>query len=129
MADRMFHPLAGALEQKTVHLYGTITIGSTGAVSASSGKGIASIVRSDVGKYTITLSDAYNSLLWADAVVLDDTDSDPVSVGIVARLFSQAVSSAKTVVIQFYDFTDGSPADPADGALVMLKFELKNSSV
>jgi len=133
MADRMFHPLAGALEQKVVHLYGKMVVGAAGAVTSYTGKGIASIALDTAGpvdgRYHITLSDKYNDLLWGDVMVLDDTDSDPLSVGVVARLYAEAVDSTKIVTVQFYDFTDGSPVDPASGATVYFKLELKNSSV
>lgn len=130
MANRIFYPSKGCLEIDVCELFCEINIGSTGAVSSSSGKGIASVVRNSAGKYTITLSDSYNKLLWADVAVLDDTNSDPVSVGTVGRLFSEDVDgSTPTLAIQFYDFTDGSAADPADGAKVFVKIQLRNSSV
>lgn len=130
MANRRFLPPLGALEVDVVELFGKISIGASGAVSSSSGKGIASVVRNSAGKYTITLSDRYNSLLYASAIVLDDTNSDPVTVGIQPRLFSEAVNNATpTIVIQFYNHTDGSAADPANGALVYFTAKLRNSSV
>lgn len=130
MADRNFYPAHGALEVSCISLWCEINIGSTGAVSSSSGLGIASVVRDSAGKYTITLADSYNKLLWADVALLDDTNSDPTSVGIVGRLYSEDVDAATPVVtIQFYDFTDGSAADPASGAKVYVKIELRNSSV
>jgi hypothetical protein len=131
MANRSFLPPLGHLEVDVVELFGTITIGASGAVSASSGKGIASVVKETAaGQYTITLSDRYNSLLFASAVVLDDTNSDPVTVGIQPRLLSQDVNNATpTVAIQFYDHTDGSAANPASGAVVYVSIKVRNSSV
>lgn len=130
MADRSFHPWKGGLEIDPVVLWGTITIGATGAVSSSSGKGIASVVRDSAGKYTITLSDRYNAFLWGSANVLNSTLSDPTTVGIYANLFSEAVNNATpTVVIQFVALDDGAAADPANGAVVYFKLEMRNSSV
>jgi hypothetical protein len=130
MANRMFHPNGGALEQRVVTLYGTATIGASGAVSASTGKGIATIVRTSAGKYTVTLSDSYNSLMYGDCKLLHSTLSDPNTVGIYANLFSTAVTGATpTVVFQFQNVTDGAAADPASGAVIYFKFDLKNSTV
>lgn len=131
MADRRFLPALGHLEVDVVELFGTITIGSSGAVSASTGKGIASVVKeSAAGQYTITLSDRYNALLMASAIILDDTDSDPVTVGIQPRLLSQAVNNATpTVKFQFYNHTNGAAANAADGAVVYFQIKLRNSSV
>lgn len=131
MANRMFQQPAGSLEVGCVTLYGTITIGSTGAVSASTGKGITSVTRNSAGKYTVLLNDTYNSLLFADAKILHSTLSDASTVGIYANIFSQAVATAAapTVIFQFVALDDGAAADPASGAVIYYKIEVKNSSV
>lgn len=128
MAGRLFLPPGGHLEVNVIGLYGAITFGSTGAVASSSGKGIASVVRNSTGNYTVTLSDSYNALLWAGVALLDSAASDPSTVGVLARIYSQDMS-AKTVSVQFYAADDGAAADPASGAQALLKFELRNSSV
>lgn len=130
MADRMFLPPGGGLELDIIELYGTITIGSTGAVSASSGKGISAVVRNSAGQYKVTLTDTYSSFLWANAVVLNTADSDPTSVGVTNRVKAQAVTSATpTVTFQFYNVATGAAADPASGAVIYVALKLKNSSV
>lgn len=131
MADRMFHPFGGALEQKVVHLYGAITIGASGAVASSTGKGIFSVTKeSSAGQYTIRLADQYNSLLWAGFTLLDGTDESPATVGTHMRLNSASVSaSTPVVVLQCYAGDDGADANPAEGAVIYFKLELKNSSV
>ncbi len=128
MAGRLFLPHGGNLEVNVIGLYGSITFGSSGAVSASSGKGIASVVRNSTGNYTITFSDSYNALLWAGVSLLDSAASDPSSVGVLSRIHAQDMS-AKTVTIQFFASDDGAAADPASGAQAILKFDLRNSSV
>jgi hypothetical protein len=130
MANRSFHKPLGALEIDVATLYGTVTFGATGAVSASTGKGITSVTRNSAGKYTVLLADTYNALLWADGIILDTVNSDPVTVGVVPRLYSQAVNNATpTVVFQFYDVSGGEVADPASGAVLYYKIEMRNSSV
>lgn len=130
MASRRFLPPLGALEVDVVELFGSITIGASGAVTASEGKGVSSVTRDSAGKYTITLSDRYHKFLCGSAVILDDTNSDPVTVGIQPRFFSEAVNtSSPTVAIQFYNHTNGAAADPASGAIVYFTLKLRNSSV
>lgn len=114
-------------------LFGQFAVGATGAptLATAASKGITSVVRNSAGKYTVTLQDSYAAFLWADAKLLDATNSDPTTVGCVAKLVSASVNGATaTVVIQFYDTVSPfTAADPRNGATVLLKVELRNSSV
>lgn len=130
--NRSFHKPLGSLEIDVVTIYGSYAVGATGActLDTQNSKGVASVVRNSAGKYTITLSEPVQKFLWGDAQLLDDTNSDPTTVGVLPRLFSAGVTAATpTFVIQFFNYTDGSAADPADGATVYFKLELRNSSV
>ena len=132
MANRSFYPNHQSLEVDCVHLWAEINIGASGAVSSSSGLGIASVTKETAaGQYTIALTDSYNKLLWAGISLLDDADSDPTSVAVSARIQSEDVDSdsAPELVIQGYDVTDGSAANFANGAKLLVKIELRNSSV
>lgn len=130
MANRMWLPHAGCLEVDVVTLFCKITIGASGAVSASSGKGIASVARSSAGKYLVTLSDQYNSLLGFSLGQLHSTDSDPATVGVHMRLDAEAVNNATpTVTVQCFAGDDGADADPASGAIIYVTLQLRNSSV
>lgn len=131
MANRMWLPPAGSLEVSVVELFGSITIGATGAVSAQSGKGIGTITRTSAGLYSIPLTDTYSSFLWGGITLLDSASSDPSTVGTASRFKSQAVSSgtAPLVTIQMYASDDGAAADPASGAVIYFTLKLKNSSV
>lgn len=128
MANRSFHKPLGHLEIDVVTLFGTITIGASGAVSSSTGKGIASVALSGTGGYIVTLSDTYNALLYADAKVLDATDENPASVGIHTRLHAANVSTP-SVTFQCFAGDDGADAHPADGAVIYFMIVLRNSSV
>lgn len=131
MADRMFRDGAKTLDIDLVELFANATIGSTGAVSSSSAgtNGVATVARTSAGKYTLTLQDAYVGFRWADVQVLAGTLADPQTVGVWATLFSQDVTSAKTVVFQFQNVATGAAADPASGAVLYFRICLKNSSV
>lgn len=132
MADRAFHNGHKALELEIVHLYGRFTVGAAGAptlVTASS-KGITSVARNSAGEYKIVLADRYIALLWGNVQLLTTTGSDPATIGIHARLEDDQTASAnKYIQVQFYALDDGAAADPANGATVLLKFELKNTTV
>lgn len=132
MANRNFFGNSYSLEVDNVTLWAEINVGSSGAVSSSSGLGIASVTKeSTAGQYTIALSDNYNKLLHASIMVLDDTNSDPTTVAIIGRVLSEAVSSssAPAIVIQGVALDDGAAANFASGAKILVKIELRNSSV
>lgn len=135
MSSHSFHRMLGALEIDVVHLYARFTVGAAGVatiVSAPGSKGITSIVRSAAGKYVVTLDDAYYQFLMGHAVVQDATNSDPTTVGVLARVFSETVSTPANpgvVTIQFYNVANGSAADPRNGAVVLVKLEMRNSTV
>ena len=133
MANRMFIPPLGHLEVGVVKLYCKMTIAGSGAVTlvSASSKGIASVTLGTTGKYTIALTDTYNSLLHATYTLLDDTNSDPATVGVFLRTFSEDVASgtAPAVVMQSFAGDDGAAANPASGATITVELTLKNSSV
>lgn len=132
MANRTFHPNQGSLEINVVHLYGTITVGSSGAVASSTGKGIASVTKESAdGQYTVALQDSYNALLYANIQTLHSTDSAASTVGIVGRINSADVASstAPVVVFQMFALDDGADANPAEGAVLYFQITLRNSSL
>lgn len=129
MANHTFRQPLGSIEVDMVSLYGALTIGASGAITASSGKGWTA-ARTSTGKYTITLDGSYSAFMWGDAKIMNSALSDPTTVGIYANTFSEAVSSTTpTVVFQFVALDDGAAADPASGATVHFKIDVRNSSV
>ncbi len=137
MASRTFRPPLGALEVDVVELFATLTIGTSGSISASGGdaegKGFASFTKeSAAGKYTLELEDTYQELLWAGITLEDATASDSASVGTLFRVFSEnvaGVSADPTIVIQAYASDDGAAANCRDGAVVKVCLKLRNSTV
>jgi len=130
MANRLFLPFLGCLEVDVVELFGSCVIGASGAVSSYSGKGITSITRLSAGKYSVNMADRYNLFLYGSCNLLDDTNSDPATVGVHNRLFSEAVNNATpAVVFQFIAMDDGAAADPAAGATLYFNLKVRNSSV
>jgi len=130
LADRNFFRNHMSLETDVVHLYARITIGASGAVSSSSGLGIASVVKqASAGQYTVTLSDRYNQLLHANVTVISAVDAAQ-TVGTAYRIQSEAVNSATpNLIIQASDTATGADANPTSGDILLLKIELRNSSL
>lgn len=131
MADRLFLPPLGALEVSVVEIFCEVNIGASGAVTSSSGKGCGTVTRTSAGLYRIPLSDSYNKLLWAGVTLLDDTDSDPATVGVHSRIEAEDVDGTSTpfVDVQFFAGDDGAAADPASGAKWYACLKLRNSAV
>lgn len=127
MANRNFNRYQ-ALTKEVKALFAQVAIGASGAPTLSAAKslGVASIVRNSAGNYTITLSDKYMDLLQV-SISRELAAGSPAALGgFVVR--SQAVASAKTIVVEFVDAT-GAAADPANGTTLRLKIDVKNSSV
>lgn len=98
----------------------TFADGGADDPSIVSGVGVASIVRNDVGDYTITLSDAYNSLKAFKGIVLASS-----AVDLRFQMHSEAVASSKT--IRFYALAGATPTDPTASQSCLFKFEFKNA--
>jgi len=136
MADRTFHPLDGSLDRKVVELFGHLTIGATGAITAEDSNGF-STARTGVGLYTITLQDKYprspadyvtkgtftSPLLDMDFLILDAGTRSFLQMSIV----SQTVHTDGKINIVF-DSSANTPADPNSGCTIRLRIVLKNSS-
>lgn len=120
MADRGFHRKQ-ALEKEIKDLHASVNIGATGAPTIASAPGVASVVRNGAGDYTVTLQDKFVSLRFFEVMHKSSSAED-----LTFQMHSESVASAKTV--RFLCLTAGTPTDPANGDVLFLKFELKNTS-
>lgn len=130
MANRQFSQFRYSLEKAVVDLYAKVAIGATGAPTLSRGKGIASISRTSAGLYVITLQDKYNALLHVSCAQIDGTV--PMTAP-VFNVVSETVGSTKLVTVQFTAATAAGDttlvaADPDNGATLLIKITLSNSS-
>lgn len=121
MANRNFNRKQ-ALEKEVKDLYVKVSIGATGAPTLTSRIGIESIVRNGAGDYTLTLQDKYHALKFFDVVHLRSTAQD-----LNFQLHSEDVNGDRE--IRFLCLTGASETDPADGQQLLIKLELKNTSV
>lgn len=128
MANRQFSQLSYTLEKQVVNLFCTVNIGSTGAptlVTANASKGVSTIVRNGVGKYTITLKDTYYKFFQISPNVIN---TNGIAAAPNFALISQAVNTlaAPTIVIQFS--SGGSATELASGDVIYFNITLGNSS-
>lgn len=111
-----------ALEKEVKDLYLKVSFGASGAPTIVTGYGFASITRTGAGDYKVTLSDRYSSLKFIEGIFLSSSAQD-----IRLQLKAEAVLSSKT--FDFYTLTGASATDPANGQVLFLKVEVKNTSV
>lgn len=90
-------------------------------LSESSVLGIASIARNEAGDFTLTLDDKWPSLKAMKAIHLATSAAD-----LNVQMHSETVSTDKQ--IRFFTLAGATKTDPADGTLMFIKLELKNSS-
>lgn len=129
MADRYFKDQVKTLEGGIVELYGKLTFGSSGAISAQSCKGFSvAIVDSTAGRYTVTLEDKYPEFKGCD-VTLQGPDSSALTTADGNQHVVRAVNMAnKTFLLQLVRTDTGADADPTSGTIAYLKITLKNST-
>lgn len=121
MANRNWNRLQ-ALEKEVKHLHADVSIGSSGAPTITKALGIASIARDSAGVYTVTLDDKFMRLMDFRVTQLVASAED-----LKFQLVAESVSSAKTV--QFRCIAVGTETDPSSGSRLLIKLELKNSSI
>lgn len=86
--------------------------------------GISEVRRNDLGDYSIILAQPFYALKSFKAIVLASSAADHT-----IQLKSEAVSTSGAAEVRFLVLTAGSPADPADGSKILIKLQVKNSSV
>ena len=111
-----------SLEKEVKDLYARITIGASGAPTLTTGYGFASISRTSTGLYVLTLSDSYASLKYFSGIHQHTSAED-----LNFQIKSEDVLSTKTIT--FFTLAGGSVADPANGDVLLLKVEVKNTTI
>lgn len=124
MASRTFHPMQ-ALNREVKIIAGSFAPAGTGAPTDVKGRGF-SVARTSAGVFTITLEDKYIELLDAQATLQLASAADQF-----LQFGAIDVVSAKTIVINVWDASDGAVADISANANNRINFclKLRNSSV
>ncbi len=123
MANRAYHRVQ-SLAREVKSLYAYVSIGSSGAPTLNANKslGVASITRDSAGVYIVTLQDKYSALLHMDVMQLQATAQN-----LTFQVEAESVASAKT--IQFQCKAAATETDPTSGSVLLIKIDVKNSSV
>lgn len=107
-------------------LFAKITFAADGVptlvTSGGNSKGVASISQTDVGEYTLTLSQTFNAFLTMNACFIGDEGAQAPDVVVAA----EDVRVAKT--INFLTQAGGVNANPGEGEELRLQIVLKNTS-
>lgn len=125
MASSYFFQNFQAKEPDVIKLFGKVAIGASGAptLDAVNSKGIASIVRTGAGAYTITLDEAYNKF-YTLAALLQASSAEDITV----QLVSEAVSTSTAPTIAILCKAAAVATDPSDGSTLYLEISLKKTS-
>lgn len=120
MANRGFSRKQ-ALEKQVCEIYAKVTIGASGAPTLTTGYGVTSITRTSAGLYQLTLADKYTSLKNMEVIFLSSTAQD-----IRAQIKAETVATTK--LVDFFTLTGATETDPSSGQVMLIKFDLKNTS-
>lgn len=123
MAARNFvHGGMATLDRGMVMLCGTITGAGASALSATDCNGF-SVARTDVGKFTITLEDAYTALYGCSMQYLTATPNaaDPFQ----AVLTAETVATTKTITFETWDLDTTAATDITSGDKILIQILLR----
>lgn len=125
MASRNYFQNVRHLEEEIVVLLVKLTIGASGAVTLTRGKGVATAALTATGRYTLTLEDTYARLLGGSVTLL----SASATVDLQGKLNAETVatSTTKTVEIGTVNTSAGAPAEPASGTVIFVELILGNT--
>lgn len=126
MANRYFNQFHFSTIPMYTSLFVKISFGASGdptlVTSGGFSKGIASVSRTSAGLFVVTMSDTYNYLVGLKGCFVASGGPAAPDVSVNA----ESVASAKTVTIN--TMAGGVNTDPANGEVLLLEIELKNST-
>lgn len=124
MANRRFNRVQ-SLTREVKILHARVAIGASGAptLDVNDSVGIASITRDSAGVYDLVLDDQYNDLMHFNVIMLEATAED-----LTFQIESESVASS-TKTIKFQCKAAAVETDPSDGSVLLIRVELKNSSI
>ena len=121
MANRHFNGPVQSLWHKPVLVGGKIALSAAAAVSSSTIKG-ASVAKTGIGEYTITLEDKYSGIIGASLVAVDNSALD-----LSLEIASVDVSGAGTLKI--ITKIAATAANVTEALDILVTLHLNNSSV
>lgn len=121
MANRTFKDVQ-SLDSEVKTLYGAVTFGASGAVSAVSANGFTVTKPAGTGLYTVTLDDKYGALLGVDATLFNAGSAADSAVQL-----SSDFASGNTFQLQF--LTAGAAANALTGQKLYITIHVRNSAL
>lgn len=122
MANRTYHPVQ-SLDREIKLLYGFTLFGASGAVGTQDNLGFTvAKVAATTGRYTITLSDKYNSLLGCSFVPYNAGTAKGEQWEVRTLL-----TSGNTITLEYVSDA-GAAADVASGDGVFITLHLRNTT-
>lgn len=131
ITSRNFYRNVNHLEVDLVKLFGSVVIGSSGAVTSFQGGGIASVVKeSTAGQYTITLSDRFAFFLMGHFRTVGASALAVAAIQVLETpaTFQADIKSDGAITIQCLDFA-GAAVNPASGAELMFELVMRQSKI
>jgi len=123
MASEIFNNNTLSKENESVKLYALLTIGTSGAVTKTRGKGIASAALSTTGTYVLTLDSKYTRLLNLTGTVRRSTWA-----ALAVQILAETVASTKTITIGIGDYDTTALTEPTSGDLFYIEVTLGNTT-
>ncbi len=124
MADRLFENRIFTMANDTVMLHYEAPLDASGVVgTVVRGAGIASVAKSSLGNYLITLEDAYNFYLGIEIEFLKATDAE-----VRYQVSAEDVDGAKTINIKIFDLQSPSNAVNPVSCQMRMTIHLRNST-
>jgi hypothetical protein len=131
MANKYFSQFQYTYEKDTVSIFGSLTVGASGAVTSFAGGGISSITKeATAGQYSIVLSDHFQRLLMVKAINVDDAVSAWASIAILEdpAALQTDFKADKTFKIQLQDYA-AAAVNATSGAVIYFEITLRNTTV
>lgn len=122
MANRNFNRKQ-ALEKEVKELHADVAVGASGAPTLTKGMGIASITRNSAGLYTMVLQDNYVRLMGMEVMQVAASAQ-----ALAFQIAAEDVDGAKTIQFRCMD-SSAAATDPSNGSRLLIRLELKNSSI
>jgi hypothetical protein len=126
MANRNFYPSGGSLSREVKKLYGKVTIGASGAISAQDCLGFTvAKTAGETGRYTVTLNDKY--FAFRGCLVTIEGVADAALTVLYAGVRNVAVSTTKTFDIQCVGAI-ATDTNPASTNVLHIEITLQNAA-
>ena len=117
--------MGGSLSREVKKLYGSMTIGASGAISSSSTLGFTVAKTSgETGRYTVTLADKYYAFLGCHCTVQGVTDA---ALTVLSAGVRNVAMTSKTFDVQFVGAI-GTDTNPASGNVIFFEITLQNAA-